>query len=442
MFGQLQLLSIPGPGLEEPVGDLLNMGEAPAGEQVEVPLRIRNTGAATITLERLRVTGIGFFLRANPTLPFIIAPGGNVDFRVRFAPSGHGSYSGTLRFNDNYVVLLASAAASLSLSVDEGGLFEEVTAGVPVIFGRVRQGVTAVRSFALLNPSHQGLDLELLSLEGSEFLLQGAPSLPATIGPGQSVTFEVTFAPSSSGVRQTVLDVNDRRFIMEGVGLDPPFPALEILLESNALVSGEQSSLRIRLTEPAPAAGTGQLQMSFLPALSDAGDDPGVLFVNGQRTMTLTVEKGEREARFEGEQAAWFQTGTTAGEIRFAAALGDQTREAAVTLPPAPAVIDTATWSRTDTGIALRITGFDNTLNVESVSFQFHNRNKTKLTARPIIASVANEFRGHYSRTQIGGLFALTAEFPVAGDVSLLGAVDVQFTNTVGPGAEHRIEFR
>jgi hypothetical protein len=252
----------------------------------------------------------------------------------------------------------------------------------------------------------------------------------------------IHFEPQTTGIMQALLRVNDRFFILEGVATAPPFPDLEILFDSNALVSGVQSTVWVRLLEEAPADGTGHLQLSFEPAQTGVPDDPAVLFMNGGRTVRLTVEEGDTEARLDDVGEAWFQTGTTAGEIRFSAELGDRLREAAITLPQAAVSIDSATWSRTETGVSVRVAGFDNTRSAATASFHFFDVDGRALTTSPMSTDVANQFRGYYSKSELGGLFLLEAAFPVAGDVSLIGAVDIQFSNTLGPSGTHRLSLR
>ena len=58
--------------------------------------------------------------------------------------------------------------------------------------------------------------------------------------------------------------------------------------------------------------------------------------------------------------------------------------------------------------------------------------------AGPIEVSVSDAFQHYFATTQIGGMFALTADFPVAGDVSLIGGVKVSFTNRLGPSEAKR----
>ena len=182
--------------------------------------------------------------------------------------------------------------------------------------------------------------------------------------------------------------------------------------------------------------------MTFVPTIEGASDDPAVQFVaNGARLLPLTVEEGETAARLGGEPAAWFQTGTTAGTIVFDVELGARRSEASITMPPAPVVIDVGSTSRTSTGLEVQVSGFDNTLSASNVAFTFYDTTGGRITPQPLRADVAGAFRDHFGSAQLGGLFALKASFPVAGDASQIGAVEVEFVNNAGTSAAHRLTF-
>jgi hypothetical protein len=103
--------------------------------------------------------------------------------------------------------------------------------------------------------------------------------------------------------------------------------------------------------------------------------------------------------------------------------------------------VDSASWTSTTTGIRLRIDGFDNTRSVSEVSFQFFDSSDDALTSEPMEVDVTAAFSDYFAATEIGGMFALTAEFPVAGDESLLGSAEVQFVNDAGESSVYEINL-
>ncbi len=442
-MAQLQLRTIPGPGLEEPAGDILDIGSVPTGEIRDTRLRIRNLGELAVTIERMRVTGSGFTLEGHPTTPHVVAPGGNVDFRVRFRPEGFGSYSGTLRINDITVMLFASSPRTIALSVEEGGVFRPISSDDLVLFGQVQQGSSETRRFRIDNPAFEAITVESLLVMGAHFAIDELPALPLAIEPGGMLEFAVRYQPSRPGIHQAELWMNDRQFWLEGVGLFPSFPPLEILFESEAASSAEQHTIGVRLAEPAPADGDGEIRIEFAPAVAGTPDDPAIQFLaTGERTIPFSVAEGEREAAFDGAASATFQTGTTAGTIHFTVVVGSRVARGTLALLPSAVVVDASGWSNGPDGLLLEIAGYDNTRSASEVAFMFFDSNGRSLTTEPIRADVAEAFTRYFAATQVGGIFRLRASFPVTGDASLLGGAEVTFLNNAGPSRVHRINFK
>lgn len=440
---ELSLLSIPGPGLEEPVGQTFDIGSVPAGELREARFRVRNSGTLAIPIERMRMTGSGFSLDGHPTLPHIVAPGGNMDFRVRFRPEGFGSYSGSLRINEISVAFFGSSPRTISLSVEENGSVRPVSSAEPVLFGQVQQGASTTRRFQIDNPAFEAIALENLAVVGGSFSIETPLTLPMQVEPGGSVSFVVRYAPPRPGIHQATLWMNDREFWLEGVGLFPAFPPIEVRLDSETASSAEQHTIGVRLTEPAPADGDGEILIEFAPAVAGMPDDPAIGFLDtGARTVAFSVAEGEQDALFNGAGTTVLQTGTTAGTIHFTVVVGSRVARASLILTPSVVAVDSFEWKQNPGGIVLEVAGYDNTRSASEVSFTFFDRGGAALTTEPIRADVAPAFAEYFSQTALGGIFSLTATFPITGDFNLVGAAEVVFLNNAGPSSVHRVSFR
>lgn len=440
---QLQLFHIDAPGSEQPVGEVFDVGSVASGDILDTKFRIRNTGDAAATLVRLRVLGDRFWLEGHPTLPLAIKPGQNVDFRVRFHPLTFGlSYSAALRINDTTTMLIGSSPPSMAISVEENGEFRLLSSGETILFGNVERGSSVARRFRLDNPTEVAVTVSSLMITGDQFQAEGLPTTPLSLEPGESAYFVVTYQPETTGLHFGALAMDLRNFALEGVSLEPPYPSPEIVLATQTLASGQQSSVSVRLASPAWASGTGELRMKFRPAIQGAADDPAILFVTtGARAIPLMVQEGETDTQLGGKAEAVFQTGTTAGTITFTVELGTHSVEAAVTIPLVPVVIVSTSSERTATGLELRIVGFDNSHSASGIAFTFYDTSGQQLGAGPIRADVAEAFRNYFAGAQLGGQFSLTAAFPVAGDPALIGAVEVEFTSTAGISFKRRITF-
>ncbi len=255
--GQLVLNTIPGPGIEEPVGRSLDLGSVPTGSFGETKLRLRNKGEASVTLERLRVTGTGFSLDGHPSVPHVVAPGGNVDFRVRFQPTGEGSFSGVLRVNDAEYLLFGTSPPTIILLVNDGGAYRPVFTADPLTFGPLLQGQTFTRAFRLENPSRKTVALDVFRVNGSHFSLGVASPPPPALDPGAALDFEVRYEPVASGLHRGTLVVNHRFYFLDGFATHPPFSDPEILLNPASPPGAAQAAVSVRLGAPAPGGPGG-----------------------------------------------------------------------------------------------------------------------------------------------------------------------------------------
>lgn len=440
--GQLQLFLIDAPGSEVPAPGSVDVGSVPSGDYVDTRFRIRNVGAEMVDLERLRVLGAGFTLRNHPSTPVSIQPGSNVDFRVRFRPANFGSYSASLTVNDIGLLLLGRSPASLTLSVLEEDAWQPLGAGDTVLFGSVLRKSSSTRRLRIHNPASALLSLSGIAIGDGPFHSVDLPAAPLQVEPNGSVDFSVEYAPLTNGIHQSTLAMDGRQFLLEGFGTDPPFPEPEIVFESVGLTSGEQARVRVRLADKPTTWGSGELRIEFVPGVEGAADDPAVQFTaTGTRTIPLTVAEESTEALLGGAREAIFQTGTTAGTITFTAVLGTHTVPLSFTVSPEVVQVDSAAGRQIPTGLEVEVAGFDNTHSVSGVAFRFFDRQNNALTQGAIEVDVAQAFRSYFLSAHVGGMFSLLARFPVAGDVSLIGFVEVGFVNSVGASVKRRATF-
>jgi len=441
--GQLQLHWIDAPGSEQPVGEHFDVGVAAAGDILDTRFRIRNIGEASVVLERLRIKGTGFSLQGHPSVPYVVAPGSNVDFRVRFAPTDYGSYSAVLRINDTYVMIFGTSPVSLLLAVEREGVFRRVGSSDTILFGNLEGGSAKRLHFRIENPSPKTLAITGFSISDNAFHLTEDSAIPASLEPGEQAFFFIAFQPPSAGLYRATLSINDRSFLLEGVGSHPPFPVPSMVFSKQAFLSGEQGTLTVELASPSPVSGTGEIRIEFHPSIEGPADDPAIQFLaTGSRKIGLHVREGETGVLLGEQPSTVFQTGTTAGTITFTLELGAHVLKTDLPIPPSVVAVESGELSRSTTGLDLCLTGFDNSQSASEISFTFLDKDGRVAGAGPVRASVGDAFRAYFASAQLGGMFSLTARFPVAGDVSLIRAVEVEFTNDAGTSEKRRIQVR
>jgi hypothetical protein len=188
---------------------------------------------------------------------------------------------------------------------------------------------------------------------------------------------------------------------------------------------------------------SGDLSMQFQAGVPGKTSDPAVQFpATGQRTISFTVAEGEEVARFAGQPDTEFQTGTTAGSIVFTVKLGPYTESLTVDVPNAPVVVDAARATHTPAGIEVRTTGFDTSRSATRLTFTFFDRQERAVAPGAIQVDGSQAFRQYFLTTDFGSIFTLLAVFPVRGDASQIGAVEIELVNSLGATSTGRVPIQ
>jgi hypothetical protein len=429
--------------VERAPGQSVDFGSAITGEPIDKRFRIRNIGQATATLSSLTVTGAGFTLVNEPTVPFTLVGGAGVDFRVRFLVfTVSPPYSSTLRVNGTPTTLTATVNPVPRLRLEDEGVLRPWDTSLTVNFWQVERGLTATRRFVLDNPHATPLTINAMSVEGAGYRLAAAPALPKRLNSGESLAFEVVFAPASAGLFAGGLVIDQRRFPLTGAGIEPPPPRPTVILSAASYESAKQGRVSIKLAAASRANVNGRLRIDFTPT-SPGPDDTSVQFLaTSNRAVPLEIRQGDTEARFGSLREAGFQTGTTAGTLRVIVEVGGFIEEARAAIAPAAVVLDTLKVTRMDNRqFEVQLSGFDNARTASAVAFTFFNRNGVVIQPGAIRTDVTGAFREFFGSSPLGGMFSLRALFPVNGDFSSIGGLEVELTNSMGTTRPPRATF-
>jgi hypothetical protein len=191
----------------------INFGSVQTGAFSTQSLILGNSSKSDLTVSQGAVTGTGFGLN-GPSFPFTLPAGQNATFAVTFAPTSGGGASGSIslltstasvhdRSGKHNSVSTTSTLVSLGgtgttaspISVTPGNLMANPGA---VSFAGVQVGNSQTQSATLTNSGGSSVNIAQAAASGTGFSLSGL-NLPITLTSGQSVTFAVTFAPSSAG---------------------------------------------------------------------------------------------------------------------------------------------------------------------------------------------------------------------------------------------------
>jgi len=241
-----------------------------------------------------------------------------------------------------------------------------------------------------------------------------------------------------------MLVVGQRSFVLTGQGLAPPLPAASIQFGSTAGTSAQQNNVSIPLAAASQVSGAGTLTMTFQPSVAGITDDAAVQFLSGPtRSASFTISPGSTTAMFGSQSSLAFQTGSTAGTIVFTLSLPNTApQQSSLTIQSAPIMLDTASAVRRLNDLDVSITGLDNTYSTSQLAFTFYDSAGATIAPGVISVDATSSFHQYFfPSSPVGGQFALLATFPVAGDVNIIAAFDLQITNSVGATKVQKISF-
>ncbi|MGE5054666.1 MAG: choice-of-anchor D domain-containing protein [Acidobacteriota bacterium] len=173
----------------------LNLGTVAVGSSQTQALAVSNSGGSSVTISGATLNGSGFTV-SGLTFPYVLAAGASASLSVTFAPTTPGTNTATLALTSNASdpSVTASLTGTGNTTTTSGTL--GVTPG-SMIFGNVTIGTTQSQSGSL-TASGGSVTLSSASSSNSAFTLGGL-TLPVTLVAGQSIPFNVSFSPTTSG---------------------------------------------------------------------------------------------------------------------------------------------------------------------------------------------------------------------------------------------------
>jgi hypothetical protein len=171
-----------------------SLGKVAIGETNSQTIRLNNTGNSSVTISRVNVSGSNFKI-AGLNIPTVIASGKSATFNAVFTPTATGSVTG--------LVSLISDAPNSPLTIPLSGsglartsLLEASPSGLN--FGTMNVDSTSSLSVTLTNRGNADVTISKLAVSGAGFS-EGGVAAGTILGPDQSTTLRVRFAPVSAG---------------------------------------------------------------------------------------------------------------------------------------------------------------------------------------------------------------------------------------------------
>ena len=178
-------------------------GNVPTGTATTQTIKIANSGSSSVTVSSVTASGAGLTV-SGISAPLTLAAGSSANLTASLKPTAPGAASGTIKVISN-----ATKDSSLQISWSATAEASSVTL-IPnptqLNFGNVTVGTTDTLQATLHNTGNIDADISSIAVSGKGFTLGGSGS-SAKLAPGQTLTLDVSYAPTSSGVGSGTLTV-------------------------------------------------------------------------------------------------------------------------------------------------------------------------------------------------------------------------------------------
>ena len=220
----------------------VQFGSVPVGTSISQSVQLRNAGTQSATISSASVRGAGF-TTIGLTTPMTLAAGSTKSFMLKFVPTGVGTDSGIL-------TLTSSSAKELTLSMTGTGANDTraISASpTSLSFGSGAVGSAQKLAVTLKNTGNLNVTIAQVSLTGIDASVSSGLN-GATIAPGQTATFLVTFAPKGAELMSGSLKISSNAtnsptvIALSGAGVSsrvspPPATAHAVALRWDASTS-------------------------------------------------------------------------------------------------------------------------------------------------------------------------------------------------------------
>jgi HYDIN/CFA65/VesB family protein/centrosomal CEP192-like protein/ASPM-SPD-2-Hydin domain-containing protein len=170
----------------------LSFGNLSVGSNATQTLTFTSTGTGTVNIVSASISGTGFAaVGGSPLSAILVGQSGTI--QIQFAPQSAGAVTGSLS------IVSDAANSPLTVSLTGTGTQPGLTISpVSLNIGNVTVGQSSTQAVQLTNSGNVNVVVNLATLSGSGFTMSGL-TLPATLTGGQSLSFNVQFAPRVGG---------------------------------------------------------------------------------------------------------------------------------------------------------------------------------------------------------------------------------------------------
>ncbi len=175
---------------------------------------ITNNGSAAGVVTALSISTGPFKFAGIPVLPFTVPAGQNLQLQLTYQPTGTTTDMGQIQVTIaggpalTFALQGSGNSAALVYQVIGTGAPVTVAAGGTVTVPGTAVGQTSSVTIRISNTGNAIGTVSTLNVTGSGFQLVNSPPIPATLAPGASISFGVTFTPTQAAPATGSLTIN------------------------------------------------------------------------------------------------------------------------------------------------------------------------------------------------------------------------------------------
>jgi hypothetical protein len=210
----------------------LSFGHVDIGSTLTHSVVLSNPHSASVTITALQTTGAGFSV-SGPSLPATIESGQSITLNVSYSPQTAGPEAGSIYVDGAglNIFLRGTAVPTGQLSITPASLS----------FGNVNVGSSTTQP-ATMTASGGSVTVSSASTSNSQFSIAGI-LLPVNISTGQTVSFDVVFAPTATGSDSATLTfasnaTNQSSEVLSGTGTQTQYSVNLTWSASTSSVTG------------------------------------------------------------------------------------------------------------------------------------------------------------------------------------------------------------
>jgi hypothetical protein len=268
---------------------------------------ITNRGVNQGTVNNITSSGGAFKVSGVPLLPAVIRGGQTLTFTIDFQPTQLGFARATLRID---FAITTSTANTLAFNLGGNGVSSvlaydfivgsnsrTVSAGDTLTLPQTSLVEKTTATMRVRNTGNLDATISSIASSNALFALDLVPFLPLTLQAGNSITFNINFAPTQPGTFTALLRIGDATFNLSGTGLGVNLTYTAVVgsasttLASNGTVIFTPAQVGTNSSAQVQISNTGNTA-TFINSISVTGPATGVFTLTNLPALPVKVDGG------------------------------------------------------------------------------------------------------------------------------------------------------